>query len=238
MGQLNREGRHADRPSGLAQQRQGRQSGAVRVPASLLIVVLAFGACSGDHNTRASQRSGSAKGSTTRVPPINLPRVEPSLRIAHVRGRAEGRAPCAPAGPAKFIATIQRPQGAPTQAYVAFPNGVRWAICGADYTGVSGEIFNLRSADNGKTWTVTSLDIGMSPHHAGDFFTVALGTEKVGAMFLHGSVGGFDKIYRTTDGGRTWRLVCANEEVGVQPSRRCVSVWASLTGQQALRARS
>ena len=93
---------------------------AVRMPASLLIVVLALGACSGDHNTSASQPSGSAKGSTTPVQPSNPPRVEPSPRIAHVRGRAEGRAPCAPAGPAKFIATIQRPQGAPTQAYGAF----------------------------------------------------------------------------------------------------------------------
>jgi len=103
---------------------------------------------------------------------------------------------------------------------------------------VSGEIFNLRSVDNGNTWTVTSLDIGMSPHHAGDFFTVALDTEKVGGMFLHGSVGGFDKIYRTTDGGRTWRLMCANEEVGIEPSQRCVSVWASLTGESQSRAGS
>jgi photosystem II stability/assembly factor-like uncharacterized protein len=92
---------------------------------------------------------------------------------------------------------------------------------------VSGDIFNLRSADNGATWTVTSTEILMSPHHAGDFFTVALDSEKVGGMFLHGSVGGFDKIYRTANGGRTWRLVCTFEGGGIEPSRRCASLWAS-----------
>lgn len=113
------------------------------------------------------------------------------------------------------------------QAHAEFANGVRWAICGADPS-LSGEVLNLRSTDNGTTWTVSYTGFAMSPHHAGDSITVYLATANVGGVRLHGSVGGFDKIYTTSNEGRTWRLIC-DEEAGLDPSPRCTAVWTTLS---------
>jgi photosystem II stability/assembly factor-like uncharacterized protein len=155
-----------------------------------------------------------------------------------VTGKPSGSAPCGSRyGNDHDI--VRHPERAPLQAHAEFANGVRWAICGASPDG-SAAILNIRSTDGGKTWTVADTGFGISPHHAGDFFKVHLATNDVGGMFLHGSVGGFDLIYVTSNGGRTWRLVCANEgdddepseKVGErrpwEPTRRCASKWSAL----------
>jgi photosystem II stability/assembly factor-like uncharacterized protein len=156
-----------------------------------------------------------------------------------VAGKPSGSAPCGSRyGNDHDIA--RHPERAPLQAHAEFANGVRWAICGASPDG-SSAILSLRSSDGGKTWAVADTGFGMSPHHAGDFFKVRLVTSDVAGMFLHGSVGFFDLIYVTSNGGRTWRRVCTNEghddvppkqlpqRKPWEPTRHCASKWSALS---------
>jgi photosystem II stability/assembly factor-like uncharacterized protein len=124
-----------------------------------------------------------------------------------VTGTPDGSAPCAPKA-GEYDATVQHPERAPLQAHAEFPDGVRWAICGADPT-FSSDLLNLRSTDAGKTWTVTYTGFGMSPHHAGDAVAVQLTDENRGSVHLVSWVATSNDIYNTADGGRTWRHVCS-----------------------------
>ena len=137
----------------------------------------------------------------------------PLQTTAIVKGRPGGGPPCAPGLEGEYGADISHPERAPIQEAAEFAHGVRWAICGAD-TAMTGELLNLRSADNGDTWRVTDTGIGMSPHHAGDSITIRLVSAESGRMRLRSRVGDFDDTYVTTDGGLTWRQTASSDFSG------------------------
>jgi hypothetical protein len=91
----------------------------------------------------------------------------------------------------------------PLRAIRSFAHGVRWALCGAD-PALDAELFNFRSADNGKTWQVNDTGIALSAHHAGDEVRITLVNPNAGRMRLISLVISLDETCTTTDGGRTW----------------------------------
>jgi hypothetical protein len=122
---------------------------------------------------------------------------------ASVAGGPGGAPPCAEAGAGQEGATVEHPERAPLQAQESFAGGVRWAVCGADIA-FSDKLLNLRSDDDGQTWTVTDTGLAMTPSHAGDQVEVQLSSATSGEIHLVSQVGERDDRYRTDDGGRSW----------------------------------
>jgi hypothetical protein len=123
-------------------------------------------------------------------------------------GGAGGRAPCAPAGsPGAYGTNAHHPERAPLLAERSFAGGVRWAICGASPEFDTG-LVTVRSHDGGRTWSShdTGIDIGFSPHHAGDVVEVELISATEATIHAASPISELDLGYRSTDGGQRWRV--------------------------------
>jgi hypothetical protein len=124
---------------------------------------------------------------------------------ATIAGGSGGAPPCTPRPTdGTYGADTAHPQRAPLQQSAVFAGGIRWAICGASAVN-SADVLNLRSTDQGRTWTVSDTQLRFSPHHAGDQLTITLDSPMVGQIHIRSEVGLFDGTYATTDGGQTWR---------------------------------
>jgi hypothetical protein len=123
---------------------------------------------------------------------------------ASVSGVSGGPPPCAGDNVGSQPADAQHPDGAPLQGTRDFGNGVRWAVCGASVA-LSGNVLNLRSTDDGATWTVTSTPMEFSPHHSGDRINLSFDSP-TNARLAYTSVVGpaADATFTTDDGGATW----------------------------------
>jgi len=128
--------------------------------------------------------------------------------ITTVAGVPDGTPPCASGNEGTYGFGIENPERAPLQATATFADGIRWAICGASVV-FDGTLLNLRSANDGKTWIVTSTGFGMSPYHAGDQIDVTFSSPTVGRVRLRSLVADFDDTYSTTNGGFVWHRTCA-----------------------------
>ena len=121
---------------------------------------------------------------------------------------AGGPPPCAARGSDGTAGgDAQHPERAPLLAEKTFPNGVRWAMCGASPVFDNG-LLNLRSTDGGRTWTTTDtgIDMGFAPFHAGDVVDVELVDRTQATIHVASPVSEIDLTYRTNDGGRRWRV--------------------------------
>jgi hypothetical protein len=130
----------------------------------------------------------------------------PPMRAVVVAGRAGGEPPCARKPQGAYGADVSHPERAPLQARAEFASGVRWAICGAS-DDAGDELFNLRSNNRGKTWTVTDTRTGILLFHAGDQLHIRLLNARVGRMQLISLVANFDIRCATADGGAGWHCV-------------------------------
>jgi hypothetical protein len=162
-------------------------------------IVLVVGATAGVG--ALALRSGADHGDDIEMPPAG--RIDDSTVVV---GGPDGVPPCAEPDGAEDGASVEHPERAPLQAYESFDGAVRWAICGAD-TALGSDLFNLRSDDDGATWSVTDTSLDHTPSHAGDEVDVVLVNASYGTIRLVGEVDGTDESYVTTDGGLHWDAV-------------------------------
>lgn len=176
--------------------RRRRRRRVVRAAAAVVVV----GATAGIG--ALALRSGADHGDEIEMPPAG----EVDGSTAVVEGGPEGAPPCAEPDGAEEGASVQHPERAPLQAYETFDGGVRWAICGAD-TALGPDLFNLRSDDDGVTWSVTDTGLGQTPFHPGDQVDIVLVNASYGTIRLVSEVGETDESFTTTDGGQRWESV-------------------------------
>lgn len=178
---------------------------------ALIVVGLLVASCSGASKglAKQSERTPPPSATTTNTTLASVPATTTTLpSTASVIGGLNGTPPCASGDEGAYGADVAHPERAPLQATATFPGGIRWAICGASIS-FGSDLLNLRSANDGRTWTVTKTGFGMSPHHAGDNINVALTNPSVGRVRLRSRVADFDDTYSTTDGGTVWQQTCA-----------------------------
>jgi hypothetical protein len=141
----------------------------------------------------------SRNGTTSSSPPTIMPAV-----TAEVTGRAGGPPPCdAASAEGRYGANVSHPERAPLIEESTFGD-LRWAICGASPV-FSDAILNLRSDDNGATWSVNDTGIGLMRFHAGDLVDITFIDATSAEMHVASPVAGRDERYETFDGGRTWQ---------------------------------
>jgi hypothetical protein len=183
-----------DHPDDRARTSTGPQPSATHVP---------------DRSSTTSTTSSSTSSTTGSTQPTTTTTTTTTTTpagTAVVAGDAGGPPPCAPELSDYEGASIEHPERAPFIDEASFPGGVRWAICGASPAAAS-DILNLRSDDNGATWSVTDTGLDLSPFHGGDRVDVTFTDATSAEIRLVSLVAERDDRYRTTDGGRTWRLV-------------------------------
>lgn len=202
-------------PCDRVDQRAGRSQLAMRshwvavvaaaVALVLLLVVARHQSDSGIETSTAPKPSvtevpddPSRNGTTSSSQPTIMPAV-----TAVVTGRAGGTPPCdAASAVGRYGAIVSHPERAPLIAESTFAD-LRWAICGASPV-FSDAILNLRSDDNGATWSVNDTGVGLVRSHAGDLVEITFIDATSAEMHVVSPVAERDERYETLDGGHAW----------------------------------